>query len=181
MWSAFLSKGIVFYGERNQPPCIRLTTLRYCTSVGLLFCDNITRIPVISVTSGLQIRNIIRITHTSNACLLPDYECTHRTSSPQRYIDIIMRRCSNVWGILPGFVSRNLPTPHTMKLSWANIAKGDRFPRSYFVGNFDIVILNFDRLMLFNFVDKTREEGYFMVKVPWIHYSWFLDILFLWL
>lgn len=36
--------------------------------------------------------------------------------------------------------------------------EGRWFLRSYFVGNFDIVILNFDRSMLFNFVDKTTGD-----------------------
>lgn len=77
-------ESVVFYTEERPSWCTlnNVTRLLYTTR-RLSFCNNINRDTyVISVTSGLQIRNIIRITGASNACLTADYECTPIQSSP---------------------------------------------------------------------------------------------------
>lgn len=90
-------ESVVFYTEERPSWCTlnNVTRLLYTTR-RLSFCNNINRDTyVISVTSGLQIRNIIRITGASNACLTADYECTPIQSSPPppHYIDIIIPGC----------------------------------------------------------------------------------------
>lgn len=100
---AFLRKeSVVFYTEERPPWCKlnNVTRLLYTTR-RLSFCNNINRDTyVISVTSGLQIRNIIRITGASNACLTADYECTPIQSSPPPlhwYYNSWMFRMSQVY------------------------------------------------------------------------------------